>query len=125
VVSDAATLHDVVDRINAIQERLEELIEEHRKAADEFAAAEAAYERAFLTAHVASLEEHPTRKVDAHNSYARHAAVDAYEAREAAKATEMVIRHAQHSLRQVLSAYQTLGKFVADEAGHNRYGRSR
>jgi predicted nucleic acid-binding Zn-ribbon protein len=125
VVSDAATLHDVVDRINAIQERLEELIEEHRKAADEFAAAEAAYERAFLTAHVRSLEDHTERKVGAHETYARHAALDEYERRESAKANELVVRHAQHSLRQVLSAYQTLGKFVADEAGHNRYGRSR
>lgn len=122
---DHTTVVDVLDRIAAIQERLEELIEDHFKAGERFHVADSAYEAAFLSAHIASMEEHPERTVGAHNSYARYAALDQYKELQGAKALENVIRHAMHSLRAVLSAWQTTGKFTADAAGHGAYGRGR
>lgn len=120
---DPMSLHDVEQKLAEYADALVELIDEHEKLTDELARAEAAYERKFHAKRAELYLSGEKMRVDAIESIARHHAADEYDALVLVRYRESFARHAMHSLRQVLSAFQTRGKFVADEAGHGRYGR--
>lgn len=124
-MTEPLSLLDVETKIAEIADRLSELVAEHEHASQLLAAAEAGYERAFHSKRAELYLNDAKMKVDAVESIARVAAIDAFDRLQIAKHREAFIRHAMRSHQSVLSAYQTTGKFVADEAGHNRYGRSR
>lgn len=120
---DPTTVAEVEGTVREMTQRLRLLTREHRDQCRVLGEARAAHERAFLTAHLRSLVEHPQRKVDHHKSIAREAALEQYEQLAIAEEIEKAMRHELHSIRQILVSQGTLGRFVADEAGHGRYGR--
>ena len=124
-VSDPTTVHEVESVIQEMTRRLRELTVEHREQCSVLGKARAAHEKAFLQAHLRSLVEHPQRRVDHHKTIAREAALEAYESLVIAEELEKAMRHEMHSIRQILVSQGTLGRFVADEAGHSTYGRRR
>lgn len=125
MTSDLVTPADTERRIMEIDQRLEELVEEHRDAVEQLATAEAAYQRSYLSAHITSIMEHPKRRVGEHETVAQLAAIDEYEGLQHAKGLERTIREAQHSYRQVLSSFQSLNANVRHQAGLTRYGGGR
>lgn len=122
---DPTTVAEVENTIREMTTRLRRLTAEHKEQCRKLGQARAAHERASLTAHLRSLVEHPQRKVDHHKAIAREAALEAYEELAIAEEIEKAMRHEMHSLRQILVSQGTLGRFVADEAGHGAYGRRR
>lgn len=122
-MTDPLSLLEVERKIADIADRLTELVDEHAEASKALAGAEAAWERSYHAERAKLYLCDARMKVDAVESCARVASMDLYDALVYAKHSEQTIRHALRSYQSVLSAYQTTGKFVADEAGHNRYGR--
>ena len=120
---DPITVAEVEQTVRQMSERLRELMVEHREQCIELGRAKAAHEKAFLQAHLRSLIEHPKRKVDEHKTYARSESIDEFEALAIAEELEKAMRHEAHSIRQILVSAGTLGRFVAEEAGHT--GRAR
>lgn len=124
-MTELVTPASVEKRITDIDERIESLLEHHEQASEALALADAAYKRAYLAAHITSLNQFPKRRVGEHQTIAEQAAMDEYEALMLAKANERTIRESLHSLRQILSSYQSLNGNVRDAAALNRYGRGR
>lgn len=120
---EPTTVLEIEQTVREMTSRLRELTGEHRAQCVRLAKARAAYERAFLSAHLRSLVDHPKRKVDEHKTHARSECIDEYEQLCIAEELEKAIRHEMHSIRQILVSQGTLGRFAADEAGHGRYGR--
>ncbi len=119
---DPMSLHDVEQKLAEYADALVELIDEHEKLTDELARAEAAYERKFHAKRAELYLSGEKMRVDAIESIARHHAADEYDALVLVRYRESFARHAMHSFRQVLSAFQTRGKFAQDEI---HFGRSR
>lgn len=122
---EPTTVLEIEQTVREMTSRLRELTVEHREQCVTLGKARAAYERKFLEAHLRSLIDHPKRKVDEHKTYARSECIDEYEALCVAEELEKAMRHEMHSIRQILVSQGTLGRFVADEAGHGIYGRDR
>lgn len=120
---DPMSLHDVEQKLAEYADALVDLIGEHEKLTDELARAEATYERKFHAKRAELYLSGEKMRVDAIESIAKTHAADEYDHLVVVRYREAFARHAMHSYRQVLSAFQTRGKFVADEAGHGRYGR--
>lgn len=120
---EPTSLLEIEARLAQYADALIELIDEHEKLTDELARATAAWERKFHGKRAELYLADGKMRVDAIESIARTHAADEYDALKLVELREQFCRHAMHSLRQVLSAFQTRGKFVADEAGHGRYGR--
>jgi hypothetical protein len=66
-----------------------------------------AHERAFLRAHATSPAFHPDRKVREHEVAAKEAAFPEWETMFALEYRLKALKERMHSLRQVLSAFQT------------------
>lgn len=122
-MTDPLSLLEVERKIADISDRLVELVDQHEAASAALAEAEAAWERAYHARRAELYLSDAKLKVDAVESIARTSAMDEHDALLVAKQAEATVRHAMHAYRSVLSAYQTTGKFAADEAGHARYGR--
>jgi hypothetical protein len=120
---DPTTVLEVESTVREMTQRLRRLTAEHRDQCIELGKSRAAHERAFLTAHLRSLIEHPKRKVDEHKTYARSESIAEFERLAIAEELEKAMRHEMHSIRQILVSQGTLGRFVAEEAGHR--GRAR
>ncbi len=122
-MTEPLSLLEVQRTIADISDRLTELIDQHEAASSALAVAESAWERTYHARRAELYLSDSKLKVDAVESIARTAAMDEYDALLIAKQAESTIRHAMHSYRSVLSAYQTTGRFLSDDAGHGRYGR--
>jgi hypothetical protein len=137
---DPKTAADLLDAIEAIQTRLAEIDEELPRVLTEHANATATRELVYHRARLESTTEFPKRKVDEHDTHAilatrSHQMVDPdtgevdedpidiglwlllVDARKRALTAE------GHDLRSILSGYQTVARWFADDAGHGRYGR--
>lgn len=75
--------------------------------------AAAAYKLAFLRAHAASASFHPERKVKDHEVAAEEAAFKEWSHLTALEYELKALKEKMHSLRQVLSAYQTQARTEA------------
>ena len=75
--------------------------------------AEATHKRALLRAHAASTTFHPERKVKEHEVAAEEASFDEWAKLNALQYELRALRESMHSLRQVLSAYQTQARTEA------------
>jgi hypothetical protein len=125
-VNEVVTPALVENEIMRVIARLDELVDEQAAAAERLSAAKAAYERAYLVSHLASVTEHPKRKVGEHETVARHAALEEYEELTFAEEHERALRHEAHTRRQELSALQSLNGNVRQAAGLSGYtGRPR
>lgn len=78
--------------------------------------AEAAHKRALLKAHAASTTFHPERKVKEHEVAAEEAAFDEWAKLNALQYELRALREQMHSLRQILSAWQTQARTERDAA---------
>ena len=114
---DPMSVHDLEQKLAEYADALVDLIGEHEKLTDELARATSAYERKFHAKRAELYLADGKMRVDAIESIARTHAADEYDALKVVEFREQFCRHAMHSLRQVLSAFQTR------EAGHTRYGR--
>ena len=80
---------------------------EHDQACVEFAASSIAHERAYLRAHASSSAFHPERKVKEHEVAAKESSFAEWEAMFALEYRLKALKERMHSLRRVLSAFQT------------------
>lgn len=78
--------------------------------------AEATYKRALLRAHAASTTFHPERKVKEHEVAAEEAAFEEWAKLNALQYELRALREQMHSLRQILSAWQTQARTERDAA---------
>lgn len=78
--------------------------------------AEATYKKALLRAHAASTTFHPERKVKEHEVAAEEAAFDEWARLNALQYELRALKEKMHSLRQVLSSYQTQARTERDAA---------
>ncbi len=140
MADDPRTAQELLERISAIQRRLEEIDVELPKVLTEHARATAERELVYHQARLQSTVDFPKRKVDEHDTAAilatrSHKMIDPetgevddepvdiglwlllVDARKRALTAE------GHDLRSILSGFQTVVKWFADSAGHGRYGR--
>ena len=75
--------------------------------------AEQEYRKTYLKAHAASTMFHPERKVKEHEVAADEASFDAWARLNALQYELKALKEKMHSLRQVLSAYQTQARTEA------------
>lgn len=78
--------------------------------------AEATYRKALLKAHAASTTFHPERKVKEHEVAAEEAAFAEWATLNALQYELRALKERMHSLRQVLSAFQTQARTERDAA---------
>lgn len=106
------TLQDMRD----VAYELRDAIAEHDLVCAELPALLAAYKLAHLKAHAASTTFHPDRKVKEHEVAADEASFDAWAVLNAKEYALKALKERMHSLRQILSAFQTQvrteGQFV-------------
>lgn len=78
--------------------------------------AEAAHRKAHLSAHAASTTFHPERKVREHEVAADEASFQEWAALNALQYERRALSERMHSLRQILSAWQTQARTERDAA---------
>ncbi len=78
---------------------------------------EAAYKQTWLKAHAASTTYHPDRRVKEHEVAADEAAFEDWARLTAAQYGLKACKERMHSLRQVLSSYQTQARIEGDLGG--------
>lgn len=122
-MSSPLALHEIEAKIAEISTALSALVADHETATHALAEAEAAFDRKYHAKRAELYLGNPKTRVDMVESIAKTASADEYDALVIAKQREAFVRHAMRAYSSVLSAYQTTGKFAADEAGHARYGR--
>lgn len=93
--------------MSEVAAELREAIAEHDAVCLRLGRAEAAYKQAYLKAHAASTTFHPDRKVKEHEVAAEEAAFEAWAELNALQYGQRALKERMHSLRQVLSAFQT------------------
>lgn len=76
--------------------------------------AEAEHKNALLSAHATSTVMHPERKVKEHDVAAEQASFDQWRRLNALQYEARALREKMHSLRQILSAYQTQARTERD-----------
>lgn len=118
------TPFDIEVKIRRLMRGLEETLDKLGEATEKRAEAQSAFDVAYLTAY--ETERHAPQKSSEkdRDNAAKLAAMDQRSALLLADGLVDVLRAKQAAMRDELSACQTLAKFVADEAGMNRYGRA-
>lgn len=94
-------------RMRQVAGRLLVAIDEHRDACEDEASAKADYDRAYLTAHLASLNNETKRTVSHHESWAQMQALEQKEVLNAMTARRKSLDQEMHSLRQILHTLNT------------------
>lgn len=97
----------IASEMSDVAAELRAAITDHDDVCVRLGAAGADYKRAYLKAHAASTTFHPERKVKEHEVAAEEAAFDAWAALNALQYSQKALKERMHSLRQVLSAFQT------------------
>lgn len=103
-----------LDDIREVARRLRGVLDEIDDAALRMTAAEAAWKRARLEAHVSSTTLHPERRVAEHDTAADLAAFDLWATFNAAQTRWRALRERAHSERQILSAFQTVSRVMTE-----------
>lgn len=93
--------------VSEVAAELRAAIDEHDTVCTQLGKAEADYKRSFLKAHAASTMFHPDRRVKEHEVAAEEAAFDDWAALNALQYSQRALKERMHSLRQILSSYQS------------------
>lgn len=93
--------------VSEVAAELRAAIEDHDGVCTRLGEAEANYKRTYLKAHAASTMYHPDRRVKEHEVAAEEVAFDDWAALNALQYEQRALKERMHSLRQVLSSYQS------------------
>lgn len=100
-------------RMRQVAARLLDIVDEHAALVGELGTAKADYHETYHLAHIASIDQHPARKVAEHESRAQAAALEPHRRMVMLEERDKAMRHEAHSLRQVLSSIQTNARTMA------------
>lgn len=103
--------------MSEVARQLREAIAEHDDVCASLGTAEANYKKAYLQAHAASTTYHPERKVKEHDVAAEEVAFSAWAELNALTYRKRALTERMHSLRQILSAFQTQARIEAEFTG--------
>lgn len=103
-----------VEDMKQVAAELRDRLAQHDEICTRLHAAEVAHKRAYLQAHAASTSFHPDRKVKEHEVAAEEASFAAWETLNGLQYELRAAKEAMHSLRQVLSSFQTQARAEAD-----------
>lgn len=126
VVSEPTDLEQVLANVEPMTEeqvhrsmrligrRLWEATQEHRQVCRALGEAKAAYLKAFTTAHLDSIDNHPDRRVDHHRTVADAAALDEKATADIRTLTERSLRNEMVALDGLQKALQSQLKALRD-----------
>lgn len=109
-LEDLATIRDVAEELRGVLDLLDDQ-------AHACALAESQSKKAYLVAHAESTTLHPERKVDEHKVAAESASFDEWSRFNTAQYGLRALKERAHSLRQILSSYQTTARVEAQAGG--------
>lgn len=100
--------------MSEVAAELRTALAEHDQVCADVAEAAREHKKAYLSAHAASTTFHPERKVKEHEVAAEEASFDAWAKLNTLEYRLKALKERMHSLRQVLSAFQTQARVEAD-----------
>jgi vancomycin resistance protein YoaR len=103
-----------VQEMSDVAAQLRDAIAEHDTVCAQLADAEKAHKRAYLKAHANSTAMHDYRKVKEHEVAAEEASFDEWAELNALQYRLKALKESMHSLRQILSSFQTQARIEAD-----------
>lgn len=103
-----------MEQMSEVASELRAAIADHDDICARLGQAEAEHKRAYLKAHAASTTFHPERRVKEHEVAAEEAAFDSWAALNALQYSLKAAKERAHSLRQILSSFQSQVRVEAE-----------